>query len=374
MVTRAFDHSDAARISHPEALPNAPAEENLAARRTVEASVARNHVVLGREGDVRWGVGNNASAIHALAHIVVALADHFEVDALDVPDTQGLPCRAREGEVQLPAEAIVAVLPRNGPSDAAAHGSLPVGDRHLQVDHAHIVVDGAQDILPGQEIVVKRRTVGVGRAIECSANPDFSLLLVRRGGAEEPCQVDPIGLGELLVATGWPSLLTTNLRGRWRLRDVCADLSIAPGPEKIASANDLIKGAEPQSCEDHPYLLCDKQHEVSHMLGSAWEFLAQSLLLRCYTHRTAVHMADPRHDASLGDHHNTTKTELLSAHHSRYHNIPPSLEAAVNAQGHPVPETIGGKDLLGLGQANFPRAPGVHNAAQGRSSCAPIVS
>mmetsp|Transcript_60830 Transcript_60830/g.98503 ORF Transcript_60830/g.98503 Transcript_60830/m.98503 type:complete len:592 (-) Transcript_60830:166-1941(-) len=110
------------------------------------------------------------------------------------------------------------------------------------------------------------------------------------------------------------------------------------------------------------------------MLWSSRELLPELLLLSRDANWAAVHVAHTRHDAALGDHRDAAEAELLASHQGSHNYVPASLHAAIHPQGHSVPQAVLRQHLLDFRQACLPRATGVHDAAQRRSSGAAVVA
>src|SRR5207247_10526057 len=100
VVARALDDGGGARVPHAEALAAAAADEQGAAGRAIEAGVADEHGnILERRAGRGAGVvvarpDHDASAGHALADVIVGLADEIELDAVGEEGAEALPGRA----------------------------------------------------------------------------------------------------------------------------------------------------------------------------------------------------------------------------------------------------------------------------------------
>mmetsp|Transcript_32770 Transcript_32770/g.97559 ORF Transcript_32770/g.97559 Transcript_32770/m.97559 type:complete len:362 (-) Transcript_32770:209-1294(-) len=231
VVARALDDGVATGVPHTEALTNPAAEVHLSTRGSVEAGVACNYVVLGIKGGVDGRVCHNGAAMHALAHVIVALPDHLQVDALDVPDAEGLPGRSTEGELQLASKSLVAIPPCDGSSNASTHRTVRVRNGQLDLRNTSIALHDMQHVGLGQEIVIERATVGVCRGLPRSTRPSGANLLIRWGAGEEPAQVHAVRLRQLLGPAGIATARAADLCRRWRRWQVGPDRRVAPGPE-----------------------------------------------------------------------------------------------------------------------------------------------
>ena len=87
MVAGAFDDGRCTGVADREALAGAAGREELATGSAVEHGVAEQDCVA---GVIRRREHDDAPAAHALAHVVVALADHFQIDARREERTEAL--------------------------------------------------------------------------------------------------------------------------------------------------------------------------------------------------------------------------------------------------------------------------------------------
>ena len=76
-------------------------------------------------------------------------------------------------------------------------------------------------------------------------------------------------------------------------------------------ADQLIHSPYTKLCHIFPQLLCDKVHEVDHILRLSSEILTKLRILGSHTHRTCVQIADSHHDTSHGYQGCCRKAEFL---------------------------------------------------------------
>ncbi len=68
-------------------------------------------------------------------------------------------------------------------------------------------------------------------------------------------------------------------------------------------------------------------------------------------------MAGPHHHAAGDDQRRGREAELLGPEQRRDDHVPAGLELPVDLDDHPVTQAVAQQCLLGLGQAELPRAP-----------------
>ena len=128
------------------------------------------------------------------------------------------------------------------------------------------------------------------------------------------------------------------------------------GVEHLGVADRLLDAPETQLREDLADFLGEEFEEVDHEFGLAVEPGAQLRVLRRDAHRAGVQVADAHHDAA-GDHQRGGgETELLAAEQRGNHDVAAGLELAVHLHHHTVAQAVEHQGLLGLGEAQFPRA------------------
>src|SRR5262249_24937484 len=128
-----LDHRRGARVAHREALARATGAEELTSGSAVENGVAEQHriarVPLRRPDD-------DAAAAHALADVVVRLADELELDAPGEERAEALSCRPLEARPHTPGRRRRAEHPADHAAQARAHGAIVAADRVPRLDDA----------------------------------------------------------------------------------------------------------------------------------------------------------------------------------------------------------------------------------------------
>ena len=124
-----------ARVAHGEALAGRAGDEQLAAGRAVEARVAGQHRgwpagrLSTRSASFVGGPDHDAPPGHALADVVVGLADELELDAVGEERAEALAGGAVEDDVRGATRRQCAVLEAMAPASAApmARSALRIG-------------------------------------------------------------------------------------------------------------------------------------------------------------------------------------------------------------------------------------------------------
>ena len=139
-------------------------------------------------------------------------------------------------------------------------------------------------------------------------------------------------------------------------------------------ADRLVEGAEAELGEVLAHLLGDELEEVHDVLGLARVALAQHRVLGRDADRAGVEVADPHHDAA-GDHQRRGREAvLLGAEQRGDDDVAAGLELAVGLDDDPVAQPVEQQRLLGLGEAELPRAAGVLERGQRRRAGAAVVA
>ena len=101
---------------------------------------------------------------------------------------------------------------------------------------------------------------------------------------------------------------------------------------------------------------------------------AQHGVLRGDADRAGVEVADPHHDAARHDQRRGGEAELLGAEQRGDDDVAAGLQLAVGLHDDPVAQAVEQQRLLGLGQAELPRAAGVLERGQRRGAGAAVVA
>ena len=111
--------------------------------------------------------------------------------------------------------------------------------------------------------------------------------------------------------------------------------------------------------------------EVDHELRLPGETLPQLGVLGGDTDRAGVQVADAHHHAASDHERRGGEAELLSAEQRRDDHVAAGLQLPVDLHHDPVPQPVAEQRLLGLGEPELPRRPGMLDAGQrGRAGTA----
>ena len=144
--------------------------------------------------------------------------------------------------------------------------------------------------------------------------------------------------------------------------------------ERADLADRLVEGAEAELGEELAHLLGDEREEVDDVLGLAGVALAQDRVLGGDADRAGVEVADPHHDAARDDERRGREAVLLGAEQRGDDDVAAGLELAVGLHDDPVAQAVEQQRLLGLGEAELPRAAGVLERGQRRGAGAAVVA
>ena len=344
VVAGALDDGLRVRVAHAEPLARAAVAEELAAGRAVQARVADDRALGRREGGVLAGDDADAAAVQALADVVVGVAAHLEVEAIEAEGAERLARAAREDKVDRALPPLVAVRLGDGAGDPRRPRAVDVADVALD-DDVLVVVDGGLDVVARQQLVVERpllrvRVRQLGRPGAVGAHVGHVL---DEGEVERRRLVQRLGrVGALLQQVGAPH----------QLREA-----------RVAHRRHLAA-----------HLGRRKVEEVVHVEGRADELLAQLLLLRRHADGAVVGVADARGDAADGDHRDRAEAELVGAEQRAEHHVVARLQPAVDAQHDAVAQLVEHERLVRLGEAELPRPARVLDRGERRRAGAAVVA
>ncbi len=141
--------------------------------------------------------------------------------------------------------------------------------------------------------------------------------------------------------------------------------------EQLRPADRLVERAEPQGGEQRAHLLGDVLEEGLDELGLAREPLPEDRVLRRDAHGAGVEVAHPHHDAAADDERGSGEAVLLGPEQRGDDDVAPGLELAVGLHDDPVAQAVEQQGLLGLGEAQLPRRPGVLERGERRGARPP---
>ena len=121
-------------------------------------------------------------------------------------------------------------------------------------------------------------------------------------------------------------------------------------------------------------LLGDEEEVVDDVLGLAGEARAQHRVLRRDADRAGVEVALAHHDAAGRDQRRGGEAELVGAEQRADGDVAPGAQAAVDLHRDAAAQVVEQQRLLGLGEADLPRAAGVGQRGQRRGAGAALVA
>ncbi len=195
------------------------------------------------------------------------------------------------------------------------------------------------------ELVIERLIEAVILHIDAAAGD-----AARRGRrVEDGREIDPFGffLSERLL---WPMI------------------DIATLFEHIDAADHLVEGAEAHLRHVAAHLFGDEEEEIDDVLGRAGELGAQGRVLRGDADGAGVEVALAHHDAAQGDQRRGGEAELFGAEQGGDGDVAAGLEFAIGLEADAAAQIVHDQDLLGFGQAEFPRDAGVLDGTERRSA------
>ena len=315
----ALHDGDGPRVAHREAFARLPGGEQLAGGRAIEHRVADDGVPIGRDGRGRHRTHDDDSAGQALADIVVGLAEDLQLQPLHRERAERLPRRAAQPDRD---------VPRTEPGHAVTPGDPR---RELGADRPHRVLD----------VVLKLHLLAV---LEQGPGVLDHLRIQRLRHLVAPLdraitrRVPVIRLGEQGVEVEIVEMLR----------------AAAHLPEQVGAADHVADRPHAERGERLAHLFGNEAEQVHDLLGRASELGAQRRLLRANPHRTGVGVTLAHEDAAHGDQRRRADAELLGAQHRRDDDVAAGLDAAVDAQAHPMPEPVQRQHLVHLRQSHLP--------------------
>src|ERR687890_460253 len=129
--------------------------------------------------------------------------------------------------------------------------------------------------------------------------------------------------------------------------------------ELVGATDHLLEGPEAHPRQVLPHLFGDEEEVVDDVLGRTGEALSELGVLGRDTHRARVQVAYAHHDAARGHERRRRESEVLGPEERRHCDVAARLELAVGLQDHTSPQPVLDENLLGLGDTELPRQPGV---------------
>ncbi len=144
--------------------------------------------------------------------------------------------------------------------------------------------------------------------------------------------------------------------------------------EHLHLADDLVEAGVAHLGEQQPDLFSKVEEEVDDVLGRTLETLAQHRILRRHADRAGVQVALAHHDAAGRDQRGRREAELVGAEQGADHDVAARAQAAVDLQRDPAAQAVAHQRLVGFRQSHLPRAAGVLERRQRRSTGSTIIA
>src|SRR3954469_387863 len=138
--------------------------------------------------------------------------------------------------------------------------------------------------------------------------------------------------------------------------------------EHVHAPDHLIHGAESHLRHVLPDLLRDEEKEIDYVLRLPLELFAQLGILRRDAYRAGIQVALAHHDAAHGDQRSGSKSKFLRAEQRGYDHVAPGLQFAVGLYANAAAQIVEQKNLLRLGQPEFPWNAGMLDRTERRCS------
>ena len=146
------------------------------------------------------------------------------------------------------------------------------------------------------------------------------------------------------------------------------------GVQQIHSADGLFQRATSQLRQQLPHFFGHELHEIHHELRLAGELFAQLGILRGYSHRASVQVADSHHHAARHHQRRSCEAEFFCAQQGCDHHISACLELPVGLHHDSVAQVVEQQGLLRLCQAQLPRGACVLDGCERGRSRAAVVA
>ena len=126
--------------------------------------------------------------------------------------------------------------------------------------------------------------------------------------------------------------------------------------EHLHLADHLVERAVAERGHQLAHFLGDEEEVVDDVLGLAGEARAQHRVLRRDADRAGVEVALAHHDAAGRDQRRGGHAELVGAEQGADDDVAAGADAAVDLHGDAAAQLVGDQRLVGLGEADLPRA------------------
>ena len=125
--------------------------------------------------------------------------------------------------------------------------------------------------------------------------------------------------------------------------------------KQVTSADKFIYCSDSKLCHDLTEILCNELHEVHYIFRLAHKSLTKLRILRSYTHRAGILVADTHHDTSECHKRCCSKTIFLSSKHCCDCDISACHQLAIGLNDYFFTEAVSDKGLMSLSYTKLPR-------------------
>ena len=144
--------------------------------------------------------------------------------------------------------------------------------------------------------------------------------------------------------------------------------------KKVCTAYHLINGGNTKACHVLSQLLCDKAHEVLHILRFSAESLTKLRILGSHTNRTGIQVADSHHHAAHSYKRCCCKTEFLCTEKCCNGNVPTAHQLTVCLDTYTVTKSVHDQCLMCFCKSKLPWKSCIMDGASWRCSCTSVIS
>ncbi len=327
----ALDHHLRARVAHRETLTRPARCKERAIRGPIEHGIADDGVLAGLERRGHARTHHDKPARQAFANVIIAIAEHFQLQAPHRESPQRLPGASCQLDRQMVRLQVIAhpETAHDMAGGAGAHRAVRVAHG---IGQLHLLAFLEEPRGVADDLGIQRFRHRIARLV-----PVITDVLRAIDGDQKRVEVQII-----------------------QMRRTPADLR-----QQIGPPDDLVNRTRAQRCQNLAHFLGVEGDQVHHLVSRAGEPGAQAFILRAHAHGAGVGLALPHHDAAHGDQGGGADAEFLGPHHRCHDNVAPRAQAPIGAQRHPLAQVVHRQNLMRLGQAHFPRQARVFDRGAG---------
>ena len=144
--------------------------------------------------------------------------------------------------------------------------------------------------------------------------------------------------------------------------------------KKVCTTYHLIDGGNTKACHVLSQLLCNKAHEVLHILRFSAESLTQLRVLCSHTYRAGIQIADSHHHAAHRYKWRCCKTEFLCTEKCCNGNVTAAHQLTVCLDTYTVTKSVHDQRLVCFCKSKLPWKSCIMDRASWRCSCTSVIS